>query len=79
MRQGEILGLRWKDIDFQRKLIFVRQILTHDGKELKNGAKKMSGTRTISISDIVCVHLLKAKEKVERDKQLLGYKYMIII
>jgi integrase len=33
MRQGELLGLRWKDIDFEKKLIFVKQILTHDGKK----------------------------------------------
>jgi integrase len=76
MRQGEILGLRWKDIDFEKKLIFVKQILTHDGKELKNGTKTISGTRTISISVNVCVHLKKTKEKVERDKHLLGGKYI---
>lgn len=76
MRQGEILGLRWKDIDFEKKLIFVKQILTHDGKELKNGTKTMSGTRTISIPVNVCVHLIKAKEKVERNKRLLGGKYI---
>ncbi|PLS04004.1 site-specific integrase [Neobacillus cucumis] len=76
MRQGEILGLRWKDIDFDKKLIFVKQILTHDGKELKSGTKTVAGTRTISISENVCVQLLKAKEKVENDKQLLGHKYI---
>jgi integrase len=51
MRQGEILGLRWKDIDFNKKLISVRQTLTHYGKEIKDGTKTISGERTISISE----------------------------
>jgi integrase len=76
MRQGEILGLRWKDIDFEKKLIFVNQILTHDGKELRIGTKTISGTRTISLSDNLCVQLMKAKDKVLEVKRVLGDKYL---
>ncbi|WP_286231335.1 tyrosine-type recombinase/integrase [Neobacillus mesonae] len=76
MRQGEILGLRWKDIDFDKKLIFVKQVLTHDGKELKNGTKTMSGTRIISISDNVCNQLKKLKYKISEDKKKLDKKYL---
>ena len=38
MRQGEILGLRWKDIDLENHKIFIRQTLAERG-ELKYGAK----------------------------------------
>ncbi len=26
MRKGEILGLRWKDIGFEEKILYIRQI-----------------------------------------------------
>ena len=43
MRQGEILGLRWQDVDLKNRMISVRQILNHDGKTLEAGAKTESG------------------------------------
>ncbi len=51
MRQGEILGLRWKDIDFDKKTITIRQTLTHYGKTLKSGAKTIAGERIISMPE----------------------------
>ena len=39
MRQDEILGLRWKDVDFEIKCLYVRQTLTHDDKRFKEGAR----------------------------------------
>jgi integrase len=50
IRQGEILGLRWSDIDFENMVIRIRQTLSHDGKEFKAGAKTSSGNRAIAIS-----------------------------
>ena len=38
MRQGEIMGLRWKDIDFERNIIYIKQTLTQ-AAEIKIGAK----------------------------------------
>lgn len=49
MRQGEILGLRWKDVDRKRRIISVTQILNHDGKEFEDGAKTSSGVRPIRV------------------------------
>ncbi|MBS2770421.1 tyrosine-type recombinase/integrase [Anoxybacillus rupiensis] len=37
MRQGEILGLRWKDIDFENERLYVKQTLTQNN--LKIGLK----------------------------------------
>ncbi|WP_279538541.1 tyrosine-type recombinase/integrase [Paenibacillus agricola] len=37
MRQGEILGLRWCDVDLDNSNVIVRQTLSHDGKTLKSG------------------------------------------
>jgi len=49
MRQGEILGLRWKDVDLEKGILSITQTLSHDGKELQVGAKTNSGNRTVSI------------------------------
>lgn len=68
MRQGEILGLRWKDVDLEKKLIYVKQILTHDGKELRLGTKTVSGMRTISITDSLCKQLLITKLEIQKLK-----------
>jgi integrase len=48
MRQGEILGLRWSDIDFTSKTISVRRSFT--GGKLQE-PKTASGRRTINMPD----------------------------
>ncbi|WP_410776996.1 tyrosine-type recombinase/integrase [Ectobacillus funiculus] len=40
MRQGELLGLRWKDIDFEKGCLYVRQTLNHDGKTFLKGLRQ---------------------------------------
>jgi integrase len=67
MRQGEILGLRWKDIDRERGIISVSQILNHDGKEFEAGAKSLSGVRPIRVDrntlDYIEAHRKKQLER----------------
>src|SRR5690606_30007453 len=36
MRQGEILGLRWQDVDFEKGIIKVIQTLDHQGKKIQS-------------------------------------------
>ncbi|MDR9796318.1 site-specific integrase [Aeribacillus pallidus] len=62
MRQGEILGLCWKDIDFENEYLYVRQTLTHDGKEFKDGAKSKASNRSIGL-DIHTISVLKQERK----------------
>lgn len=61
MRQGEILGLRWKDIDFEKKEIYINQTLSFHGTELKTGAKTSAGVRQISIPNQL-VNILKEQQ-----------------
>lgn len=75
MRQGEILGLRWRDISFEKNLIYVKQVLTHDGKELKLGTKTVSGMRTISITDSLCKQLLITKKDIQLLKKMNGKNF----
>jgi len=63
MRQGEILGLRWRDVDLEEGLLYVRQTLNHDGKGFKTGAKSKAGNRTIGLDDYT-VNALKQQRKI---------------
>lgn len=69
MRQGEILGLRWADVDLERGIVSVVQTMSHDGKELKIGAKSTSGNRTISIP-IETVVLLRKHRKLQFEEKM---------
>ena len=68
MRQGEILGLRWKDIDFENNRIFVRQTLSERG-ELKYGAKNKTSIRTIHIPNILVEELRTHRKFVEYERK----------
>ncbi|MBJ8021472.1 site-specific integrase [Bacillus cereus] len=74
MRQGEILGLRWKDIDFENNRIFVRQTLSERG-ELKYGAKNKTSIRTIHIPKILAEELRTHRKFIEYEKEKAGDKY----
>jgi integrase len=68
MRQGEILGLRWKDVDFNEGVVRIVQTLSHDGKELTVGAKTKSGNRTVSIDLGVVKELREQRKRIAQDR-----------
>lgn len=70
MRQSEILGLRWKDIDFTDNSLSVVQILSHDGKSMSVGAKTRSGIRKVHLPDETMILLEKHKRIQENEKKL---------
>ncbi|MBE7897217.1 site-specific integrase [Paenibacillus polymyxa] len=76
MRQGEILGLPWSNIDYQNRIIMVTQTLEHDGKGIKQGAKTSSGVRPIAVSDEVIEVLQKQHERVYLEKEMAGEMYV---
>lgn len=48
MRRGEVLGLRWDDIDFEQKCIHIRRNVTHPGNPPVIGTPKTrSGVRDV--------------------------------
>ncbi|KKB35079.1 site-specific integrase [Bacillus thermotolerans] len=74
MRQGEILGLRWKDIDFEEQIIFVRQTLTQNA-EIKTGAKNLTSVRSIHIPNKLIDELKIYRRQVIQEKLLHGQGY----
>lgn len=74
MRQGEILGLRWKDIDFEAQTIFVRQTLTQYA-EIKAGAKNEASVRSIHIPNKLVDELEINRKQVVQEKLIHGQSY----
>lgn len=68
MRQGEILGLRYQDIDFKNRTISVRQILSHNGKTIEPGAKTASGARAIGVDKVTMSEIEKLVHRVKEEK-----------
>lgn len=59
MRQGEVLGLRWCDIDFENGLLYVNQTLQKgkDGKTFFGPPKSDAGERTIPLIPVMAARL----------------------
>lgn len=75
MRQGEILGLTWSDVNLEEKILFVRQTLSHDGKEFLPGAKTSSGVRSIAL-DVETVNALRRhRQRIEEDRNQYRDRY----
>lgn len=49
MRRGELLGLRWEDVDLDQGLLHIRQALAPDGKSF-NQSKAAKGRRRIRLT-----------------------------
>ncbi|MGO4496393.1 tyrosine-type recombinase/integrase [Paenibacillus sp. 2RAB27] len=74
MRRGEILGLRWKDVDLENGQLRISQILAFKSK-IKDGAKTLAGNRSISIPPIVVAELRKHRTVIIQEKWEAKDKY----
>jgi len=61
MRQGEILGLRWQDVDYRQGVIRMQQTLTHRGKAFQAGGKTAQSVRVVALSQET-VRMLEAHQ-----------------
>jgi integrase len=70
MRRGEILALRWRHIDFDGKILMVREAIeeTRAGRRFKE-PKSKAGTRDISLPDIV-VNTLREHRRQQLELRL---------
>lgn len=81
LRRSEIVGLKWKAIDFERKTITINHIVTEavvDGKLTliqKNKTKTKSSNRTLPLVKPFEELLLNIREKQEINKKLCGKCY----
>lgn len=64
MRRGEILALKWDDVDFKKKIIHVRRnaVLLRGGTKLSDELKTKAGRRDIPLTEALEDHLKAAKK-----------------
>lgn len=72
MRQGEILGLRWRDVDFETGCLRITQTLSSDGKEILPYTKTKSGSRTVDLPEETIIQLKKHRKLIEAEKLEVG-------
>ncbi|MEH7307947.1 site-specific integrase [Neobacillus drentensis] len=74
MRKGEILGLKWSDIDYEKKVIQVQRTLSYIPNEgyFLTTPKTVKSIRQIPFSDDILNDLFAQKELQERWKKRLG-------
>jgi len=75
MRIGEILGLKWSDVDFDQGVISIRRILqrTSEGLKLVDQTKTTKSRRLINISPST-VEVLK-KHRIKQKEEMIKYNY----
>jgi integrase len=71
LRRGELLGLRWEDLDLERGLVQVRRSLTPDGKSY-NQPKSAKGRRSVHLTPGAIEALERHKTNQDREKACLG-------
>ncbi len=75
MRRGELLGLRWSDIDFDRKRIIIRHTLVSVAYEIIESTPKNHQTRIIDIDEST-VQILKSHSDLQNcDKKTWESNY----
>lgn len=73
MRRGEILGLRWRDIDLQSSKLSVQQTAEYVNRELNFKAPKTTGSRRTITLPAITVEALKTHRKAQlEDRMKLG-------
>ncbi|MGT8956992.1 tyrosine-type recombinase/integrase [Bacillus cereus] len=75
MRQGELLGLRWKDVDLENGHLTISQTLSHDGKTFLLGGKTKSSLRKILLPASTIAKLKKHRAVVLKEKLSQGEEY----
>ena len=75
MRESEIAGLQWSDIDMNARVIHVRQQLHCNGSDMYFGPTKTGAIRDIPFGDMLSKILIEAKKRQIENKEKWGKKY----
>jgi integrase len=80
MRRGELLGLRWIDVDLQRGVLAVRHTIVQGdhGRMVSSTPKSASGQRSIAIGagDVDALIRHRDRQRIERTPNPLGLVFI---
>jgi integrase len=82
MRRGEVLGLRWQDIDFNAKRLAVRQTVISVNYAVMIGQPKTAKGRRVIALDAGTVVVLQAHRRRQDDERALvgsGYRDLDLV
>lgn len=71
-RRGEVLGLRWQDVDLEGRTICIRRSLTVVDGVARLLGTKTSRTRTLSIDSVVADALRRERSDQQRRREAAG-------
>ncbi len=71
-RRGEVLGLRWSDINFNEGTLEVCNTRTRVAKDIEKIPKSESSIRTLPLIPRVTEYLKALKEQQQEDKNSFG-------
>jgi integrase len=71
LRRGEVIGLRWEDVDFKNKTLSISQSITRFTKEVTKKPKNESSFRTIAAPKYI-LDILEEYKKNQKVIQLNG-------
>jgi integrase len=76
LRRGEICGLRWKDVDFDHRIIYICNTRTSAGSiVVEKDTKTDASTRKLSMPGTIISILKSEKEHQANRREELGEKY----
>lgn len=71
LRRGELLGLRWEDIDLDKRCMYIRNSLVWDKKYTLGTLKTLASKRTLPLSDdhirLLCDLLAQQQAQMKQD------------
>ncbi|MGI6584792.1 MAG: tyrosine-type recombinase/integrase [Lutisporaceae bacterium] len=75
MRRGELLGLRWQDIDFDRQTLNIVNTRTKVLRAVEKGPKSKKSKKEFYLFSDIAEYLLLLKQRQEEDAEFFGDCY----
>ena len=80
LRRGELVALRWRDLDFAGKRLFVRQAASLDGYRITFGPPKtQASVRTVALDDDTLAALEAWRTEQGAELRLVGAKTELVV
>lgn len=79
LRRGELVALRWRDVDLQAQRLFVRQAAALDGYAISFGPPKTRASiRTVALDDDTTAALTAWRDDQAAEHEMLGTVRMLV-